>query len=186
MPNVRDVPWRIRAAWAFAVSVFKRDWTLDDYPVRVGFRPLVELAPGSRFKPHPWRALVFNWPAMFGSGVTKNEALEELRRNFEQFKASNESLPRPGVKVPIEFAACDRVDRHGELASIFLKRVFGMDSVWISDESTLWDFHTDETNENLANKIKAIYGVDVSDISSGNLADIFDRIAEHQPFPPSA
>ena len=65
-------------------------------------------------------------------------------------------------------------------------RVLGLDSVWISDESSLWDFHTDETNENLANRIKDMYGADVSDISSGNLADIFDRIAEHQPFPPSA
>ena len=60
----------------------------------------------------------------------------------------------------------------------FIERVLGVKWAWISDESTLSDFCYDETNDALIQKIHATYGVDVSDISSGNLADIFDRIAE--------
>jgi len=113
---------------------------------------------------------------MSGSGDTKQEALEKLRKNFDHFKATRPTLPRPGAKVPIEFAARDRVGQHSELAKDFVKRVLGVDWAWISDESSLWDFHGDETNEILTDKILKIYGVDVSDISSGSLADIFDRI----------
>lgn len=63
------------------------------------------------------------------------------------------------------------------LADDFVRRVLDIDGAWISDESSLWDFHHKETNAALVAKIREIYGVDVSDIESGNLADILDRIA---------
>ena len=85
----------------------------------------------------------------------------------------------------MRFAANERVGRHTVLAKDFVKRVLDVDWAWISDESSLWDFHSDETNENLTGKIRRIYGVDVSDISSGNLADIFDRISKHRAIPPT-
>jgi hypothetical protein len=81
----------------------------------------------------------------------------------------------------MEFAASHRVDQHFELAKDFFKRVLEVDGAWISDESSLWDFHGDETNDALVGKIHRIYGVDVSDISDGNLADIFDRITKNGP-----
>ncbi len=115
---------------------------------------------------------------MSGSGNTRLEALEEVRKNFDRFKATKRRLPRPGTKVPIEFAARDRVGQHPELAKDFIQRVLEVDWAWVSDESSLGDFHGDETNEKLIDKIRRIYGVDVSDISSGNLADIFDRITK--------
>lgn len=115
---------------------------------------------------------------MSGNGNTKIEALEGLRRNFERFKAANSELPRPGTKVPIGFAIRNRVDQHSELANDFIQRILELKWAWISDESTLGDFHDEETNERLLEKIRRDYGVDVSDISSGNLADIFDRIAK--------
>jgi hypothetical protein len=159
-------------------SRFKDEWNLDDYPIRVWSRPLTEPLQASRVKQLPWIALVINWPGMLGSGNSRQEALEDLRLCFERFKASKLSLPRPGAKVPIEFADRDRVDRHPALASDFVKRVLELDWAWISDESSLDDFHGDETNKRLIDRIRDIYGVDVSDISSGNLADIFDRIAK--------
>jgi hypothetical protein len=122
---------------------------------------------------------------MSGSANSKLEALEELHKNFDRSKAARPSLPRPGTKVPIEFSASERVDHHSELAKDFAKRVLEIDWAWISDESSLWDFHEDETNESIADKIRRIYDVDVSDISSGNLADIFDRIQEHRAAPPT-
>jgi hypothetical protein len=39
------------------------------------------------------------------------------------------------------------------------------------------DFGTDTTNDKFIDKIRHIYGVDVPDLESANLADIFDRIA---------
>jgi hypothetical protein len=54
--------------------------------------------------------------------------------------------------------------------------VFEVPWTWISDESSLWDFHIEETNAQLVEKIDRIYGVDASDISNGNLAEDFDRI----------
>jgi len=41
--------------------------------------------------------------AMSGGGNTRLEALEEVRKNFDRFKATGKKLPRPGTKVPIEF-----------------------------------------------------------------------------------
>jgi hypothetical protein len=93
-------------------------------------------------------------------------------------KAANKDLPRPGTKVPIKFAERTRVDQHAELANDFIKRVLDMEWAWISDESRIGDFHEEETNDALIQKIRSTYGVDVSDIPGGNLADILDRIAE--------
>jgi hypothetical protein len=117
---------------------------------------------------------------MSGSANSRLEALEELRKNFDRFKATKPSLPRPGTKVPIQFAASERVGQHSELAKDFIKRILDIDWAWISDESSLWDFHGDQTNQSLTEKIRHIYGIDVSDISSGNLADIFDRISKYR------
>lgn len=77
----------------------------------------------------------------------------------------------------------ERVGQHSELARDFVKRVLDAEWARISDESSLWDLHGDETNESLAEKIRHTYGVDVSDISSGNLADIFDRISKYRGVP---
>jgi hypothetical protein len=160
--------------------VFKHEWTLDDYPIRISFQPPAEPLHKSRFKPLPWTASVINWPGMSGSASSRPGALEELRKNFDRFKATKPNLPRPGTKVPIEFAARERVGQHSELANDFIKRVLDLEWAWISDESSLWDFHGEETNEILTDRIHRIYGVDVSDISSGNLADIFDRIRDYR------
>ncbi len=118
---------------------------------------------------------------MAGGGDTKQGALEDLRNHFDRFKAENKQLPRPGTKVPIQFASTTRIERHPKLAKDFIQRIFGLEWAFISDESSLWDFHKEETNDTLVQKIRATYGVDVSDISSGNLADIFDRIAKNPP-----
>jgi hypothetical protein len=87
-----------------------------------------------------------------GSANSKLEVLEELRENFDRSKATRPSLPRPGTKVPIEFAATERVGLRPELAKDFVKRVLAIDWAWVSDESSLGDFHQDETNEVLPRK----------------------------------
>jgi len=178
MPTLGNVAWQARAGWKYLASKFKADWTIDDYPIRCLFQLVVEPPKTSRLKLYPWVASVINWPAMSGYGNTKLEALQELRRKFDEFKATKKKLPQPGTKVAIEFAERSRIDEHPELAKDFVQRVLEIEWAWISDESSLWDFHSDEANDKLNDKIRRIYGVDVSGISSGNLADIFDRISK--------
>jgi hypothetical protein len=180
MLKIRNLAWQARAIWKLLASMSKDEWTLDDYPIRVWSQQVTEPLPASRLKPIPWTAGVINWPAMSGGGNTRLEALEEVRKNFDRFKATGKKLPRPGTKVPIEFAAGDRVSRHPELEKEFIRQVLEINWAWISDESCLGDFHDEETDERLMDRIRRIYGVDVSDIAGGNLADIFDRIAKHK------
>ncbi len=89
-------------------------------------------------------------------------------------------MPRPGTHVPVKFADSGRVNAHPELAADFIHRVLKLDWAWISDQSSLWDFHSEDSNDALITKIKEIYGVDVSDIESARLCDIFERISESQ------
>ena len=175
---LRDIAWQIKAMWKLVASPLKDEWAIDDYPIGVRFQQETEPSRSVRFQLRPWIASVIHWPAMSATGNTKSEALEELRKKFDQFKATHEKLPRPGTKVPIEFAASDRVGQHSELAEDFVRRILEIDWAWISDESSLGDFHSDETNDRLNGKIREIYGVDVSNIAGGNLAEILDRIAK--------
>jgi hypothetical protein len=86
-------------------------------------------------------------------------------------------LPRPGTHVEIEFASRERVNAYAELAEDFVRRVLNLDWAFISDESSLWDFHSSDDNQDLVAKINEVYGVDVSDIQSAKLWQILDRIA---------
>jgi hypothetical protein len=180
MRKVQKVAWQAQAAWMRFASMFKHEWTIDDYPIRVRFQKPIDRTTPSREKLIPWIADVVYWPAMSGHGNTRQEALEDVRKSFDRFLATKQRLPRPGTKVLIEFAASHRVDQHSKLAKDFAKRVFELDWVFISNESSLWDFHGDLTNETLIRKIRSVYGVDVSDITSGSIADILDRIQNRE------
>lgn len=181
MTDLGNIASQARAIWKHLASRFKTEWTIKDYPIRCRFQPAVETPKASRLSLVPWVASVINWPAMSGNGSTRQEAIQELREKFDRFKAANGKLPRPGTKVPVEFVASDRVDQYSELAKDFIQCVLEIEWAWISDESSLWDFHSDETNGKLNDKIRHLYGVDVSDISNGNLADIFERISKGTP-----
>jgi predicted RNase H-like HicB family nuclease len=181
MRNIREIAWRAQASWKRFTSTFKDRWTLDDYPIRVRFQKPAASPDASRRKLIPWFADVISWPAISGHGETREEAIAALRSRFEEFVASGESLPRPGTRVPFKIAPSDRVSQHPDLAKDFTERVLNLDWVFITDKSSLWDFHSDETNDKCVDAIRRVYGVDVSDITSANLADIFDRIEEQGP-----
>jgi hypothetical protein len=76
-----------------------------------------------------------------------------------------------------DFAARKRIDQHPDLEKDFIHRILELPWAFVSDESSLWDFHSDLTNDAFVAKIHAIFGVDVSDIPKGNIADILDLIA---------
>jgi len=171
------------AAWKLLLSYLKSDWELSDYPVIVRRQPIVPNCdiPSPRFRQDTYRALIVNWWVMDGGGDTPQDAMRNLASQFKTQKANRladeRRLPRPGKRVPIEFSSNKRVSAHSELADDFTQRVLGLEWAWISDESSLWDFHGNETNDELNAKIKQVYGVDVSGIESGNLAEILERIA---------
>jgi hypothetical protein len=176
---------QVLALWKRCLSYRKRDWELSDYPVVFRTQEcdpsFAYTAP--RFKLHRYLARVVNWH-ITGSGDSRAEALQNLRCTFAAVKTrkkeKGEPLPRPGTNVPIEFAAQERVNDYPELCEDFIRRVLKFESAWISDESSLWDFHADENNDSYVAKIREIYGVDVSDIESANLTEILERIAGAQ------
>lgn len=164
------------------LSYRKRTWTLEDYPVRLRRQRAGSMDRLGRLEPIKWWAQVINWWQMAGLGDTKEEALASLRANFETFCATHGTLPRPGTVAPLEFASSRLIERHEGLARDFLNRVLDLDheECFISDESSLWDFHNEDTNEELHRKTIELYGMDVSDVDGAKLGLIFDRIASHQ------
>jgi hypothetical protein len=178
---VLTVKNRIRAWWKWFLSLFKRDWILSDYPISVREHEIDPSYVGTRLKQHRYTAQIVNWWVISGGGDTKIEALEELHKSFATAKAKKakdgKKLPRPGTHVEIEFASRERVNAHAELAEDFIRRVLNLDWAVISDESSLWDFHSSDDNQDLIAKINEVYSVDVSDIQSAKLWQILDRIA---------
>ena len=173
---------RVLALWKWSLSYRKRDWVLSDYPVvfRTQISDPASAYNNPRFKLHRYVASIVNWH-ITGFGGSRKEALQRLSSTFSAVKSrrkeTGEPLPRPGTRVPIEFAPRDRVKKHPGLADDFIRRILDLESAWISDRSSLWDFHTDKTNDALCAKIEEIYGVDVSDIESAKLCEILERIA---------
>lgn len=175
----------LRAAWKFLLSLRKSTWEIDDYPVVIHEQAIDPHYKGTRLKGCRYTASILKL-ALAGSGDTEQEALQALEKSFATAKVerakTGKPLPRPGTRVPIQFASQELVQRHPELAEDFVRRVLNLDWAWISDESSLWDFHHDETNHVLIAKIKEVYGVDVSDIESARLSGILERIATEQRF----
>ncbi len=183
--TARSIPHRIgnqiNATWRWILSFRKRDWELNDYPIELRKQELDTTPRPSRLKLHPFVASIVNW-SLSGTGNTPEEALAGLRRNFESTRAARkddgEPIPRPGAKVPFSFASQERVNAHKELSEDFVRRVLDLPWAFISDESSLWDFHFEETNDALLVKIQQVYGVDVSDIESAKLCEILERIKQ--------
>lgn len=178
---VSRVGYKIWASWKWFLSFFKRDWNLHDYPIFVRKHEIDPSYIGTRLKQHLYSAQIVNWWVISGGGDTKTEALQELHERFATVKAEKakdgKKLPRPGTHVEIEFASTERVNAHIELAEDFIHRVLNRDWAFVSDESSLWDFHSSDDNEDFIVKIRDVYGVDVSDIESAKLWQILDRIA---------
>jgi hypothetical protein len=170
------------AGWKRFLSHFKRDWDLTDYPVVVREHEIDPTYTGTRLKQHRYSASIVNWGVMTGGGETEQEALEALEKNFTAAKIvkakGKRRFPRPGTHAPIELASRARVGRCPELEADFIRRVLNLEWAFISDESSLWDFHHAETNEELIAKIRKVYGIDASDIESARISEILERIDE--------
>ena len=82
--------------------------------------------------------------------------------------------------MELELATTTEVDKFESVAPDFFERILDMDrnDCLITDESSLWDFHFERSNDAFYSKISKVYGMDVSDVENGNLAKIFQRILE--------
>jgi hypothetical protein len=163
----------LQMLWKRLLSYRKREWDLADYPVVI--REQTDVPPANRYS-----ARILGW-GIVGLGVIQEDALREMEHCYETRKAalkeSGKPVPRPGTEVPLEFASQERVSAREDLMNDFIHRILDLPWAFLSDESSLWHFHGDENNNALSARIKEVYGVDVSDISSGNLAEILERIA---------
>jgi hypothetical protein len=169
-----------RARMAWATSFFKSRWRFEDYPL--DYIDQGEGSPNLAEKlRHPrWRADVVNWYSVSGMGETKESALADAKQKFASWEASGEKIWRPGTGPGIVFASKQAIDRYPELRDDFIHKVLRLEWAYISDESSLWDFHEDVTNDKYYARIMEVYGVDVSDIDSGNLVAILERISTHR------
>jgi len=90
------------------------------------------------------------------------------------------SGPFKGKKI--EYAPSTGVAMFLDISEDFMKKIFNFepDEYLISDESSLFDFTEMELTD-VQKRIQDVYDLDVSDIASGNLLEIFMRI-HHSKF----
>jgi hypothetical protein len=171
-----------KALARYIASFFKQQWDLYDYPLRFTDRGPIEAV--GRFKPFRWTVQIINWFHMRGDGDIRDEALQQLHRALERHRSENQSLPRPGTgrKLALKFASTERIDAHRELVSDFVRHVIEKDPnyCFVSDESTLWDFHDAHDNADYIRKIQQLYDVDVSDLNPPYIAAIAERIQKRR------
>lgn len=92
------------------------------------------------------------------------------------------SGPFKGKKI--ELASTAGIDMFEEVAEDFMLQIFGFEAgdYLITDESSLHDFDGIDDMElaDIHEKIRSVYALDVSDLESGKLLEIFIRIHERQ------
>jgi len=160
------------------VSFFKSEWSFDDYPVSFT-RPIPDNVKSGTVPADTWIVGVDGWPGMVEMASSKTEALHRLQDRFREYVQSGEKLPRPGTQQKLEVACSEGIEKYDNLLPSFLKEIMDFDPnelVFVSDESSLWDFAEGDTLEPYFAKIQERYEIDVSDIENGNLLEILTRI----------
>ena len=99
---------------------------------------------------------------------------EEFLKNFIQIQ---KQLENGEIELEDILASGEKLEQLGEISDDFINRIIlpflGAPWVFVSDGTNIYDFCSDEEDETrLLNMIIQEYGVDVSFIKDGNLADI--------------
>jgi hypothetical protein len=165
-----------RARLARAKSFFKSRWRFEDYPLDYINQGECPTNLPERLQHKRWRADLTNWHYMYGTGDSKEIALADAKQKFDAMIASGKKMWRPGTGPGIVFAATEVPAHYPELSNDFIQNVLGLEWAWLSDESSLWDFHSNEGNSEMYLKIGEVYGVDVSHVPDANLTGIFTEI----------
>jgi hypothetical protein len=170
-----NLPDRVFIWVKWLLSYLRRDWELNDYPIRLRAQHNVpvEIA---------WHARVLNWPGLTGVGATQEQALLELQSNLrlakEEWARNNQAMPRPGEKVPLHFASEVRVNADSALLDDFIEHILGISpsGIFISDLSCLGDFWVVEDAEVLKQRILDRYAIEVKEPERVLVADILERV----------
>lgn len=150
---------------------------IEDYPIEFHCRSVEGIPKSEGWLAKPWKAWITRWN-LSGFGETKEEAYEALKQTFLEQRESGTRMPRPGSGAPaFSIASSHELARYEDIARDFLPRILdrSYDECILTDESSLWTFPYDE--EEMIDKIRDAYGVDIADITDGNLVRIFQRIA---------
>ena len=85
----------------------------------------------------------------------------------------------------VKLAATTGIERFDDVAEEFMLNVFGFEAgeYLITDLSSLHDFVGVDDMEfvDILSRIRDAYGLDVADLASGNLMEIFKRLDEQRP-----
>lgn len=158
----------LKAIYKYFQSYNKKTWEFEDYPIRYkkarsvpGHYNIGELK--------LWQVQIINWWVMSGVGDTKEEAYQMLKNDFNNYK-QHFDLPRPGTKVPLQYADTSIIDNLEDIAKNFVEKVLDVNynECFISNESYLETFgcHDDETLE----KINSLYNLGLTDLGDGNIS----------------
>lgn len=162
------------AIWKKLLSYTKSSWNLSDYPLRYrkqkdtkGEYNIGELK--------LWNLQIINWWTMSGLGDTKEEAYQMLKNNFESYLLHNKA-PRPGTKVPLQFADTKQIDQLEEVAADFFDKILNYNyyDCFISDRSSLSDFGRNDTET--LNLINSTYDLGLKELGDGNLVTLLKLI----------
>jgi hypothetical protein len=181
-----DVYFKMLAGWKLILSSRKREWSIEDYPVIIRKQQDKSDSFGDsvRYTTPAYVARVVNWWTLSGTGGTAAEALQDLKMAFERSREEDGSVPRPGKRVPLKFAADDRIAQNSVLTEEFIREVLGTEWALITDESSLWHFTMGNSLEEYYEKIQSLFGLDVTDIKDGNIAAILERVTRTKDKPP--
>jgi hypothetical protein len=168
----------MKALYKRLVSFLKSDWNLEDYPLRYREQMIENFRDPKDFK--KWNVQIINWWVMGGLGNTKSEAYQGLKESFEKYK-NEKKLPRPGCKVPIEFAPFDKVEIYHDIAVEFFDKILGIDydGCFITNGSCLGHFTT-ESLIDFDKKIKDHYNLDIKNSEEYLFTEIFELIDKTQ------
>jgi hypothetical protein len=171
------MPVQLLAIFKFLASFLKRSWRVTDYPVRITRQNESGNTLPKNYTLVPWIVEIINWWQVFGTGATKQAALDGLQHKLDLYKQEHGRLPRPGIRVPLKFATTMEIDHFKNIARDYFRRVLNrdFDRCFISDRSSVLDF---PGNEDYIEETQRLYGVDISDISDGNFVRIFKRLQE--------
>jgi hypothetical protein len=156
--------------YKYILSFTKATWQLEDYPVYFSNQVTTPETPDI----FPWVARISNWH-LSGLGQSKESALADLQTKFENYRNEN-TLPRPGVKMPLQFSETDKIDTFGDFAYEFVEKTYGVMPFFMSDLTSMSDFGTSEELEEMHNAIQTIYGFNSREYESRPLWELLAAI----------
>ena len=153
-------------------------YRFEDYAIKTG---------KLRYRSGYW-ASIEEFASLVADGPTEEEATSKLRPRFNErvqlLQHRGEPLPRPGSgkRVP-KLAPYDQIERFRPLVDDFWEHILGTSysTSFVSNESTLevWEqMYVPGGRQELIARVKARYGVDITDEYEQPIPNILRTIAE--------